>query len=374
MSRHLHIVSLDVPWPPDYGGAIDIFYRLRALHQAGLRIHLHYFSYNDRGNPNELNQFCETIHVYDRKTGHRGFSLHTPYIIASRTQEELVKRLNADDHPVLLEGLHCTGILDQINIQTRKVVVRLHNEESVYYRQQAPLTRNLLRKYYFRHESRLLAKYENALPQDCSYACITESDATSFREKHGLKNVFFLPAFTSYEGIRGKEGIGNFCLYHGNLSVPENEKAAAWLLTQVFSRIKVPLVVAGKNPSKKLQKMGHLCQHTCLVANPTSQEISDLIQKAHINILPAFTTTGVKIKLLHAIFDGRHCVTNEAMVEGTGLEPACHTANSAQALAAIVMQLHHQPFTEEEIRLRKKLIGERYSNEKNVQALIRYLW
>lgn len=351
-----------------------MFYKMRALYEAGVRIHLHYYSYNERGNPNELNQFCESIHVYERKTGRRGFSLHRPYIVASRMQAELVRRLNSDDHPVLLEGLHCTGMLDEINIHNRKVVVRLHNEESVYYRQQAPLTNNLFHKYYFRHESKLLAKYENALPQDCNYACITETDVNSFREKHGLKNVFLLPAFTPYQEVNSKEGIGNFCLYHGNLSVPENEKAASFLLTHVFSRIKVPLVVAGKDPSKRLQKLGHLCQHTCLVSNPSSEEINDLIQKAHINILPSFTTTGIKIKLLHALFEGRHCITNDAMVEGTGLEPACHTANSAQALAAIVMQLHHQPFNDEEIRLRQKLFGERYSNAKNVQSLIRYLW
>ena len=123
-----------------------------------------------------------------------------------------------------------------------------------------------------------------------------------------------------------------------------------------------------------MQKLGHLYQHTCLVANPSAQEIDELVQKAHINILPAFTTSGVKIKLLHALFEGRHCVTNDKMSEGTGLEPLVHTANSSQAIAAIIMQLHHQPFGEEEIRLRKKLLGTRFSNEKNVQALIPYLW
>jgi len=36
---------------------------------------------------------------------------------------------------VLLEGLHCTGILSQIGIGERKIVVRLHNEESIYYKE-----------------------------------------------------------------------------------------------------------------------------------------------------------------------------------------------------------------------------------------------
>jgi hypothetical protein len=163
-------------------------------------------------------------------------------------------------------------------------------------------------------------------------------------------------------------------LYHGNLSVPENEKAAVWLLTHVFPKIRIPLVVAGKDPSNRLDKMAHLCQHTCLVANPSGTEINELVRKAHINILPSFSTTGIKLKLLHALFEGRHCVTNEAMVKGTGLEPACHIGMNATAMASIITQLHHQPFTQEEIRLRRKLLGDTYNNARNAERLIPYLW
>ena len=35
-SRRLHVVSLQVPFPPDYGGVIDIYYKLKAL-KYGLR-------------------------------------------------------------------------------------------------------------------------------------------------------------------------------------------------------------------------------------------------------------------------------------------------------------------------------------------------
>lgn len=374
MNRHLHIVCLDVPSPADYGGAIDMLYRIESLYNAGIKIHLHYFSYNHRGNPNELNQYCESIHVYERKIGHKGFSFSKPYIVSSRINQELITKLNKDNHPILLEGVHCTGILPQLNTGNRKVIVRLHNDEADYYKQLSSVEKNIFKKIYFRYESNLLGKYEHSLPPQYLYACITTKDEAHFREQHGLKNSFFLPAYTPYEKINSSEGIGNFCLYHGNLSVPENEKAATWLLTKVFSKIKVPFVIAGKNPSKRVDKLSHLYQHTCLVANPTDTEINDLVKKAHINILPSFSNTGIKIKLLHALFEGRHCVTNEAMVNGTGLEAACHIGTNANAIAAIIMQLHHQPFTAEEIRLRENLLGNTYNNALNTKQLIQYLW
>ena len=106
MTRQLHIVCLDVPWPADYGGAIDMMNRLSMLKKSGIGIHLHYFSYNERGTPNELNQFCESIHVYQRKTGRKGLSPTIPYIIASRVNEELIQNLRQDNHPLLLEGIN----------------------------------------------------------------------------------------------------------------------------------------------------------------------------------------------------------------------------------------------------------------------------
>ena len=38
--NHLHIVTLDVPYPADYGGVVDLFYKLQSLHQLGIKIHL----------------------------------------------------------------------------------------------------------------------------------------------------------------------------------------------------------------------------------------------------------------------------------------------------------------------------------------------
>ena len=45
MDKHLHIISFDVPWPADYGGVIDVFYKVKALHDIGVKVHLHCFTY-----------------------------------------------------------------------------------------------------------------------------------------------------------------------------------------------------------------------------------------------------------------------------------------------------------------------------------------
>ncbi len=376
MKRHLHIVCLDVPWPADYGGAIDMMNRIREMKAAGILIHLHYFSYNERGTPKELDAFCESVHVYERKTGRKGLSPSLPYIVASRMNQELLERLNQDQHPILLEGIHCTGLLSSLERANRKIIVRIHNDEGIYYKELARATSSWIKKLYFRRESKLLQRYTAELPKDCVYACVSETDRERFHSEYKLPQVKHIPTFPGWQHVEGVEGLGNLCLYHGNLSVAENEEAAIWLLRNVFNKIKLPFVIAGKKPSEKLIRLAHIYQHSCIVADPSDKELDDLIRKAHINILPCFNkeTTGIRLKLLHALYDGRHCVVNPEMVKGTGLEDACHIGSTGDAIASILMQLHHHPFTEEELRLRRELLLIQFDNKKNNQAFIQCLW
>ncbi len=351
-----------------------MFGKIKALCHQGIKIHLHYFDYKARENLKELSNYCDTIHSYKRKTGWKGFSLTTPYIVSSRRNNELAENLTKDNYPILLEGIHCTGILDLIDNENRKVLIRLHNDEHSYYKNLARLESNVFKKLYFLNESRLLKKYQVRLPRHCTYICLSKKDADTFAKKYSLPVVEFLPAFGCWSSVNGEEGMGSFCLYHGNLSVAENEKAACWLLDKVFTKIKVPFVIAGKHPSRRLTKRAHLCQHTCLVADPLEKEINDLVKKAHINILPSFNSTGVKFKILHALYKGRHCLVNPDAVEGSDLEPACYIGNNASAFASVILQLYHQPFGEEEIRLRKKMLARVFNNESSAKKIIAWLY
>ncbi len=373
MDKHVHIVCLDVPYPVDYGGVFDLFYKIKSLHERGIKIHLHCFEYG-RGNPETLNQYCEEVHYYQRNQGHKGFSITIPYIVASRSSDELCRNLLKDSYPVILEGIHCTYPLYCGALKNRKIILRLHNVEYQYYHNLFRTEKSFLKKAYFYNESRLLKVYEKKVAKKATIIAVSEKDVHTYRDKFGVSDISYLPAFTPYEEINSKEGIGNFCLYHGNLSVAENEEAACWLLEHVFSKIKVPFVIAGKNPSARLQRLSYLNCHTCLVSNPDEAEMNDLIAKAQVNILPSFNATGVKLKLLNALFNGRHCVVNEATVDENGLGIACHVGTTAEALRSIVVQLYHKPFGEEEIILRQRLLGKQYNNTRNAQQLIESIW
>lgn len=318
---------------------------------------------------------CQSVSVYKRKPFVKNLSLQIPYIISSNTNNELISNLQKDNHPVLFEGLVTTGILAKINTINRKLCVRIHKDEVINYRELSRSARNPIKKIYYRACSSISKKYIKSLPGNIPFACITESDSATMGGL-GFKNAVHIPAFSNWQKVNCPDGVGNLCLFHGDLSESENEKAAIWLLCNVFNNVRVPFVIAGKNPSRRLKKAAELCQHTCLVSDPTDQELDDLIQKAHINVLPFLNKniSGSRLKLLHALYKGRHCVVNPAMVEGTGLEDACHIGKNSNAIASIISQLYYRPFNEEEIMLRKNILYGKYDNEENLERLTNLLW
>ena len=160
--KHIHIVCFDVPYPPDYGGVIDVFYRIKALHQLGIKIHLHCFEYG-RGKHTELMKYCAEVNYYTRYKGWKGFSLRIPYIVNSRANKKVLHNLLKDDHPVLLEGIHCTYFLFTGQLKNKKVYVRLHNVEFEYYKELARSETSVFKKLYFKNESRLLKSYEKII-------------------------------------------------------------------------------------------------------------------------------------------------------------------------------------------------------------------
>ncbi len=349
-----------------------MFYKIKALHASGIQIHLHCFEYG-RGEQPELEKYCEAVFYYRRKKHFRTSELRLPYIVSSRINPQLIENLLKDNYPVLLEGIHCTYYLYNHQLENRKVLVRLHNVEFQYYHELAKSASNVYKKMYYRIESRLLKKYEKVIAKKGKLITVNEKDKETYQTIFSAKDVEFLPVFLPLTDVRSKTGKGSFCLYHGNLSVSENEKAALWLLEHVFRGMNFPFIIAGKNPSPVLKTRVGKNKNVQLIENPSEEKMDELIKNAHIHTLPSFNSTGIKIKLLNALFNGRFIVTNSAAIEGTGLGNLCVIAEMAQDYKQKLIQLFELAFTEKEILKRKEILTAIYDNEKNARQLMKWL-
>ena len=334
---------------------------------------MHCFEYG-RGQQEELNKYCQSVIYYERKSFLNSFSFRLPFIVSSRANPLLLSKLLKDDYPVLLEGIHCTYFLYTGELKNKKVFVRLHNVEHEYYEELAKATDNIFKKRYLRLESFLLKKYEKTIADKCMFIAVSEKDKETYQQKFAAKNIEYMPVFLPFTQIKSETGSGSFCLYHGNLSVPENKKAALWLTKNVFNALDIPLVIAGKNPSKRLMAAMHNNDNFCIASNLTEKEMNDLIKKAHVHILPSLNKTGIKIKLLNALFNGRYVLTNPAAVEENNLESICEVAETASDFRKKITELFQKSFSEQEIEKRKKTLESVYDNNVNALQLIQWIW
>jgi len=366
-SKHLHIISFDIPYPADYGGGIDVFDKIKALQAEGLKIHLHCFEYG-RAEALILESFCEKVVYYKRKMNKNLLFNSLPFVVATRSSEKLMENLLQDEHPILFEGLHCCYHLNDARLNNRSMIVRTHNIEHDYYKNLEKVEKSFFKKTYFRIEAKKLERFESVLNKAGYGAAISPSDVKELSKRY--KNVRHITAFHPNEKVKIKEGTGEYCLYHGNLEVGENNEAALYLINEVFSKIKTPLIIAGKKPSAELIAAVANYSHIQLKGNIGTGEIDDLIKNAQINVLPTFQATGIKLKLLSALFNGRYCIVNSPMVESTGLEALCSIKDSPEEMIKEIKRLFEKPFEIMEKQKRELILYENFSNTINVKKLI----
>ncbi len=368
---HLHIISFDIPFPPNYGGVIDVFYKIRALDRAGVKIHLHCFQYHREPAP-ELDQYCEEVIYYQRKSNVLSALTLRPYIVYSRRDQLLLENLLKNDYPILFEGLHSCHYLSHPLLKNRLRIYRESNIEHQYYYHLYKAEKNLFRKAYFLLSSIKLLSFQRILEHASLMLTVSKEDNDYLRKRFPGKRIEYLPSFHHDDTVQCLPGSGDYVLYQGNLSVGENRRAVEHLIEKIFSRNKTPFIVAGLNPPERLKKLISRYDHITLVENPSDEKMFTLIRDAQVNLMITFQPTGLKLKLLNALFNGRFCLVNPEMVHGTELGTLCEVARTDEELQDRLLSLMLLEIDEKRIEERKKLLLKWHSNRENCEKLIKF--
>lgn len=368
--KSVNIISFNVPYPANYGGVIDVYYRVKALCDIGYSVNLHCFQYG-RATSSQLENICNKVFYYQRNMSFFLQFSSVPFIVRSRAVPDLLKNLDDNDWPIIFEGLHCSFFISSPKLSQRLKVLRAHNVEHNYYSMLAGTESNLLKKIYFKMESLKLRSFERKMVCADAILSISESDNDYFNSRYGRS--YYIPPFHPDNEIVSREGRGQYAVYQGNLSVKENCKAADFILKVATLLPDFHIVIAGKDPDKTLMDRIQACANVELVANPSDDKMAELVANAQINLLPTFQPTGFKLKLLYALFRGRFCLVTRDMVAGTGLESLCVVADSVIDFTAEIRRLRELEFTREMIEERKFLLEGMFSNMANANKIKRII-
>jgi len=351
---------------------IDVFYKVKALHRIGVKIILHAFQYGERKAQKDLEKYTEKTFYYARNTSPTQQFSFTPYITKSRQHPDLLKNLLEDNYPILAEGLHCAGFFNHPKLKSRLKILRMHNIEWQYYKSLADLSIKAWEKAFFSLESWRLKRFEKAILPHCNEVLsISKTEQDYFSVRH--KSVRYIPPFHPNERVNiDTNGLGKYAIFHGKLSVPDNE-IAALMLIDIFSKIDFPLIIAGREATDQLYTASENYPHITIKTNVANDEMRKLQSKAQMHVLWTFQAAGMKLKLLETLFTGRHCVVNDLMVVGTGVASLTHVCKGTKDLRAKIQSLIKVPFTEKEVQKRAEILNTQFSNDHYAGEILKLL-
>jgi hypothetical protein len=374
MTTSLNVITFDVPYPANYGGVIDVYYKLVWFKKHGVKVHLHCFTYGRSAAP-ELEALCEKVYYYKRKTGVMANLSLLPYTVKSRISEQLTNNLLSNTFPILFEVLHTCYLLNDERFRNRKRIYRHSNIEHDYYLELSKSEKNLLKKVYLKIEALKLRRFESVVKHADIILAVNQKDRQYFSEKYVEVKTEYIPSFHANEGLTIQSGHGNYVLFHGNLSISENYEAALWLTEHVFSKINHQVVIAGLKPPLFLKHEIKRFANIQLIENTDEEEMNLLIHNAQVHVLYTAQPTGLKLKLLNVLFKGRFIVCNRNMIAGTNLSETStlKITDVPKQMIDEVDKAMTSVFTKEMGRERVSSI-EDFDNATNIDKLIRLVF
>lgn len=347
-----------------------MYYKVKALHEAGVDVHWHIFTEREpKGEP--LEAIAESVTFYPRRKIFTHWFKRDPFIVATRRSDRLLENLNRDQAPILFEGLHTCDLLGHPDLRNRRKVVRMHNIEHVYYRHLARMQTNVLIRHYDISEANKLERFEQRLRHAHKIAAISSDEQTVLRDF--FNNAELIPPFHGHTEVQSKTGRGDYILFHGNFRVRDNLMMAEFLIKRIFRKLELPLILAGSHATRHLRRLAARDDHIRIVVPNDQEEMETLIKNAQVNVLLTNIQAGIKLKLIHALYLGRFCVVNPAMITDEILSDLCQVAENEAQLIDQLQALYTREFSEADIRKRETIMGDYFRPAANAKKLQRML-
>jgi hypothetical protein len=366
-NRPLHIISFDNPFPPDYGGVIDVFFKIRALHKSGHDIYLHCFVEDRDQIAQELRSITKKIWFYKKNRNPFFMFSKIPFAVKSRFDSNLVANINSIDAPILFEGLQATMLLNKVDLGDRKLLLRLHNIESAYFSGTAKSEKNWFRKFLYFSEAVKYRKYEKIISRFDAVFALSVLEHEWVQAFSG--NSVYVPVFHGNEPIADLSDFGYFSLYHGDLRLADNRKSAEFLIN-AFKNTGSKFVVASGKGEFFINSRIKNASNIEFIKIKNQSELDNLLQKAHINVLVSFQQSGTKLKLVNSLFKSRFCLINRNIVDDPKIMDLCETAETEADFINKIRLLSQTPFHPGN---RKSVLDEILDDTKNARKISEFL-
>ena len=370
--KELHLISFNYPYPPSYGGIIDVYYKIKALSDWGIKIHLHCFVDDiPETLDQEIKSITENVFFYKKKKNPFNYFSRLPFAAAIRTSDALFENLMSVNAPVLFEGLQTTQIIHRLKNKGYKLYLRFHNNESEYYKGLSSSEKNIFKKIIYRIESLKFADYQKKVLKELeSVFCLSEKE---FNEVHSYsKNARLIHIFHGNESIKHLNGKGDYFLFHGDLSTSDNKKALEETIRMFKALPQLRLVVASDRAGDDVKKKINNVANITLVPIETSENLRQLFENAQGNILLSYQNSGTKVKLFNALYNSRFVIINQNITDDRDLMSLCRLGSTPDEIRQRIIEAADEDYNENETR--SKVLGKNYSDNAKAEEMSKVIF
>jgi glycosyltransferase involved in cell wall biosynthesis len=386
-----------MPYPPKDGGSYAIYHMALGLADFGHNVTIiavntpkHYVRYNDL--PDDLLRKIKIIpvfintHISTFKALLNLLFSSLPYNIARfisiNFKNELKKQLSSYNYDIIqIESLYMVTYIPVIRKYSKSPIsFRSHNIEYEIWEKLAVQSKNILKKTYFRILSRRIKRleiksfdlYDLLLP-------ISEIDAQKFLALGYKKPYTVIPV-----GIELNQDIIEYdkiehpsVFFLGSLDWIPNQEGIIWFIEKVWPKIvsKYPdlkLYIAGRNASNQLQNK---LKGTNIVFEGEVDDARQFMKTKSIMIVPLFSGSGIRIKIIEGMWMGKSIVTTTMGAEGI---PITHKNNIMIADNEIDFEKCIDQLISDEIiflkisRNARQFIADNFNNKNIIKTLISF--
>lgn len=327
------------PFPPNDGGAFATLNMALGLVDAGAKVTL--LTMSTPKHPTEAASFPEdirrkmvvkTVFVNTRLSPLKAlsnllFSKHAynaQRFISKQYAQELKSLLVENSYDIVqLEGLYMYPYISLIKQYHKgKLSLRAHNVEHEIWYRNASIQKSRLKRWYFKLLARRVKRAEVDVLKQLDFLV-----PISVRDEKQLKSMGYSGlSFTSPTGYRLNMATGSSkdyefpSIFHlGSLDWIPNQEGIAWFLENCWAQVIAAITnakfyVAGRNASQEIMEL--IAQYPNAVFVGEVEDAADFMNSKAVMIVPLFSGSGMRIKIVEGMALGKAIVTTTIGVEG----------------------------------------------------------
>jgi glycosyltransferase involved in cell wall biosynthesis len=383
------------PWPKREGGPIAMHAMISGLVQAGNAVKV------IAANTNKYTVDPDTIpSAFKEKTQIEfvdidlslsvtgalfnvlsGKSYHVTRFHTKAFEQKIIEVLRNETFDIIqLETLQMASYLDVIHKYSKApVVLRAHNIEHKIWQRVAENCPNPIKRIYLNQLYRSLKRFEiSILNKIDGIVAITPVDARNLDRLSHSTNIISIPFGINLDSLpENPVQPEEASLFHiGTMNWFPNEESIRWLLSEVWP------VISKKLPEIELHLAGRYMPDWMMklsLPNLTVEgEVPDVweyMQQFSIMVVPLFSGSGIRIKIVEAMAAGKAIITTAIGAEGINYENGQHLIIAKDAksfIDAIIKVCNDKTLRDSLGQNARALIAKEHDNHKLMLKLMTF--